>query len=562
MELNVDNYADAMLRGGDAATSQLLLGQRGASTYADPPKPLAWPETVSDAWPYTLREADIVVPPLREETPLSLRTIARPSVTDRYPIQIGSGITSNYLSATYRMAVQGWRYQFVDLLNELLDYDPHTRAVARQRVLATAGGRFEVRPARLPANDSQTELAKAISDAFEADLENIPARTQSIGQLNWGVFYGLGGAETEWERQDHWVPVGLSNIHSRRLNYPNPSDWELRIYDQGFVGPGSFMGPTTGYGLRISQLPGKFIVHAPALNGDYATRDGEGRYVGMYMLMKRMVVRATTEDFERTIRPWVIGYYNRDLKTVGGEKPIALDEDRAALKNVLASIGAGSLNYGTLPDSVRVELLKAASTYSVSEFLSFLNREISKALLGQSFTTEPGANGNLTTAEIAKAGTMEILRYDARALSDTLERDLARPWMKLNYPGVSLRLCPRISIAVDELPSPKDVAEVAYKLTQCGAPVDIDELGEKTNQKMVDPDDEDARGTWLASPRPDAPLSPEEQAEADALAAEAAAKVAGTSNGTSNGKSNGTTPPNQMNGKSTTGKTGEPTEDN
>jgi phage gp29-like protein len=522
-ELQVDRYIDSMLGG-----NQQLLGSSVPPSFDLVNQ--AGAEIDSYGYPYVLREKDIVIPPLERETPSYQKIIARPPVVDRFPIQLGQGITSSYLSAAYRLCVSGWRYQFVDLANELIDYDPHARAVSRQRVLSTAGGRFEIRPARLPPNDPKTDIAKEISDAFEADFENVPARTQAVGQLNWGVVYGMSGSEIEWDVDDsHWFPVALSNIHSRRLNFPNPSDWELRIYDQGLVGPGyGGMGPTTGnYGLPVSLLPGKFIIHAPALNGDYPTRDGEVRYAGMYMLVKRMVVRATTEDFERTIRPWVIGYFNRDLDSKDGARPIATEPDQLALDRVLASLGAGSLNYGRLPDSVKVEILRAASSYSVDSFLSFLNREISKCFLGQSFTTEPGANGNLTTSEIAKKGTMEVLRYDARALADTYERDLARPWLKLNYPGESLRLCPRITIAVDELPSPKDVADVAYTLTQCDVPVDVDSLSEKTNTKVTDPDDKKARRTRMVGPGkgptppdPDEPGAEDEAAQAQADAAD------------------------------------------
>lgn len=438
---------------------------------------------------------EIVVPPISQEPPQQARVIARAPVIDRFPIVIGQSLNGQYLSSAYRLCTTGWRYQFVDLINELLEFDPDARGPVRQRILAVAGGRVEIHPAKLRADDPRADLAKKIAEDFSEDFENLPARTQSLGQLQWGVIYGLSAAEIEWDQQDGWVPVSLSNIHSRRLNYPNPSDWELYIYDQGMVGPGfGYMGPTTGmYGLRVSSVPGKFIVHAPALNADYPTRDGEARYIGMYLLLKRMVVRASAQDFERTIRPWIVGYFNRDLNGSDGDMPIATPEDEAALATAINALGMGSLNSATLPNTVKIEILRAASQMNAAEFISFLNRAIAKALLGQAFTTEPGPNGNLATATVAKEVTKEISRYDARCMADTLERDLALPWMQLNYPAVPRRLLPRITIMVDDLPDPEKVTNVAAKMTSIDAPVDLDKLSELNGIPLVPKDDKEAR---------------------------------------------------------------------
>jgi hypothetical protein len=440
--------------------------------------------------PFPSEEAP-VLPPVAAEPIAGSGLLARAPVIDRYPIVIGQNLTGQYLTTAYRSATSGWRYQLVDLLNELLEHDAHARGVVRQRILAVAGGRLEVLPAKLRKDHPDAELAQLLAEEFSEQLLAIPALVQSIAQLNWsGVFYGLGGLEIEWDNTDEgaWCPVGLSLIHSRRLNYTNPTTWDVYIYDQGTVGPGYKSAPTNGIaGLRVADFPGKFIMHAPALNGDYPTRDGEGRYIGIYMLLKRAVMRASAQDFERTIRPWVLGYFNREGESVqgGNVRSVANDEDIKALEKALSVLGNGAMSNAALPDSVRVELLRAASAMSATEFLSFLNREMSKGLLGQAFTTEPGANGNLSTSQMAKEGTMEILRYDARCLADTLERDLVHHWVKLNYPEAKLSLAPRIVIHVDEIPDPEKVMKIALQGTQIDMPIDADKLAEQTGLELI-----------------------------------------------------------------------------
>lgn len=437
-------------------------------------------------------KTDPVIPAVPLEKPQGL--IARPPQIDKYPVVIGQNLTGQYVSAALRLCTQGWRYGFVDLLNELLECDPDARGPVRARVLGSANGRHEVLPADLKQDDTDYNQAVEIADEYGAQFKAIPRLTQRTGQLAWGAIYGVTGQEILWDLTSNgWEIVGLSNIHSRRLNYPNPTSWDLHIYDQGLVGPGvEYMGPTTGvFGLRVSQYPGKFICHTPALNGDYPTRDGEGRFIVYNLLFKRMLMRATTQDFERVIKPRVLGYFNRRLAE-GTSRSIANPEDEEMLDAVVRALASGGLLSGILPDSVKVDVLRDVSAMTATEFLSFLVRGYAKALLGQSFTTEPGANGNLATAEQAARDTQKIFRYDARCLCDTWEEDVARVWMKLNHPNVPRRCLPRHVLHVDELPNPKDVMSMAAdgssKMPELARRLDIDNLGELTGLKLLPED--------------------------------------------------------------------------
>lgn len=463
-----------------------VLAAKAAAEKARTPAPWV-PDFSPDPFP-----RDGMALPLLPDKPRAL--IARQPQTDKYPLILGSNLSGGYLTSAYRLGISGWRYQFVDLINELLEHDGHARGVTRQRVLAVAGGRVEILPAKLRRNHPDGDIAKMVSDEFAEQFDAIPKRTQAISQLNWGVIYGVSALETEWGKEDGlWTIDGLSNIHTRRLNYPHPTTWDLYIYDQGLVGPGFGQAPTNGvFGLRVLDYPGKFIEHTPALNADYPTRDGEARYIGVLMLLKRAVTRASAQDFERVIRPWILGYFNTNAAEMANgqqAKSVASDADITSLQNALTALGAGSMNNQALPDSTRIELLRAASAMSATEFLSFLNREQSKALLGQAFTTEPGANGNLSTSEMAKEGTMEILRYDARCISDSFEHGLVSPWMRLNRAAIRRALYPRMLIHVDETPDPTKIMTMAVQGTEVDMPIDVDTLAEQTGLTLVPAED-------------------------------------------------------------------------
>lgn len=422
--------------------------------------------------------------------------LAPPPSIDRWPIIIGQNLTGQYLSAAFRLCTQGYRYQFVDLLNELLEHDPHARGVFRQRILAVASARIELDAPKLEANDPEAELAKTIADTCRRQFLRIPYRAQRIASLCWAIVYGLGGLEMAWDRLDLWTLKGLDFLHSRRLSYPDSSAWDVYIWDQG-ASPFEVPGTSGVYGLRVKDYPNKFCIHAPQLNGDYPTRDGEGRYIAFYLLMKRVIVRASAQDFERTIRPWVIAYFGAGTDKDG--KAIASKEDVAAADDAVKALGVGSLNAATLPDSVRVEILKAASTLNAQQFVEWIDGQVTKSALGQTFTTEAGKFGSKSTAHQGANGSKIIARYDGNCLADTLENDVFGAIVRLNWPD-KVHLAPVVRVVTDEDPDPALVMELAMNATSIDIPVDGRRVAEMTGVPLIDPEDEDAIRTRMLAP--------------------------------------------------------------
>ena len=49
------------------------------------------------------------------------RAIAPQPLSDRYPVVVGQSLSLSYIASVFRLATTGYRQQYVDLLNELLD---------------------------------------------------------------------------------------------------------------------------------------------------------------------------------------------------------------------------------------------------------------------------------------------------------------------------------------------------------------------------------------------------------------------------------------------------------
>ena len=99
-----------------------------------------------------------------------------------------------------------------------------------------------------------------------------------------------------------------------------------------------------------------------------------------------------------------------------------------------------------IPDSMRVEFVEAKSTGTVTlyeKLAEYLDRQISKLVLGQTGTTDTGTR--VGTANAHEHVRDDIERSDAAQLATTLNRDLIRPLVLFNrgerqrYPELAIR---------------------------------------------------------------------------------------------------------------------------
>lgn len=429
---------------------------------------------------------------------------------DKYPIVLGSNLTLAYLSSVYRLSQTGYRREYVDALDELLERDPHCYAVLAQRIFAVAGGRFGADAAQ--CDETEHEKALEIARAYEQCMLRIPDLRQALASLLWAIFYGVSANEIGWYRDgQYWGIERLYWIHSRRLNYPDPSSWSVRIWDLGFVygwegfgmqgqkGPGSL----AGYGIPADDYPGKFITHAPQLRGDYPTRDGLGRELAYWMAIKGMAARGAAQYVERFGKPWPIATFTTGDPDTDGKPRAATNEDINIANAAIQGVGAGNLGGAVLPDSIDVEMLGPGAAVGNAgklvhvQFIELCDAQESKTVLGQTDTTTSNTSGSRAKSQVSKKGTIELYRYDAACLCDTLKRDTAYWFTHLNYPGLE-HLTPTPRIYVDEDPSADELAPIALVAVQCGLPVDADKLADKLGIPLIEDGDTKARrAAWV-----------------------------------------------------------------
>lgn len=424
--------------------------------------------------------------------PPDAAVIAPWPVVDKYPRVLGSSVSLQTISALFRLAQTGYRTEYVDLLDELLEREPHGYAVLAQRILNVASAALEVIAAEVE-DDADQKKADEIADRVNAVIRGIPDLQQSIAWLLWALYYGISGLEIAWERADGdwpWRVAALHRIHSRRIALPEPGTWRVHVWDQGMVGGWADHrgdAPTQGvFGVPVDAYPGKFIVHTAQVRGDYPTREGLGRQLAYWFALKSIGARGAAQYIERFGKPWAIA---KAATQDNGVPRAANDDDIARAQAAIAALGTGSLAGAVLPDSIDPDLFgpgmkQGRIGITHDKWIELCNSEVSKVVLGQTFTTETGKFGSRSTADVGESSTLRNASYDATCLGDSLRRDLVWWIVKLNEPE-SIHLVPRVVSRIEDEPDANQRMDLAARAANVGMPIDADALADELGLPLV-----------------------------------------------------------------------------
>lgn len=151
-----------------------------------------------------------------------------------------------------------------------------------------------------------------------------------------------------------------------------------------------------------------------------------------------------------TQRDWAIftQTYGQPLR-VGKYGPQASEAERETLFRAVANIAGDCA--AIIPEGMQIDFIESKSVGASVELFrdraDWLDRQISKAVLGQTATTD-AVTGGLGSGKEHREVQKDIERADSLALAAILNRDLIRPWMDLEFGPA--RSYPRLVIARPE----------------------------------------------------------------------------------------------------------------
>lgn len=380
-----------------------------------------------------------MVKPTREEL---TREIARPSQTGLRSVwqwRPLASLTPAQVADILRRAAMGDAHDFLLAADDIKEKDLHYRAVLQTRALAVAGLAVDIQPwddsapAKLAA-----ELVQEVLSAQDVD--------RLIPHLMEAVAKGYAVAEIVWETTGRvWRPRAIVPREAHWFRFDAETGRLLRLVDGSAEG-----APIPPY---------RMIVHAPPVAAGIPLLGGVARSALWVWVFKSYALRDWARFCELFGQPIRVGKYHQ------GASP----EDVAVLKQAAFSLGSDAA--AVIPQEMALELIESGSKSASAELyhglIDYLDRQVSKAVLGQTMTTDDGSS--LSQAKVHNEVRLDLLRADARALAATLTRDLVSPLVRLNL-GDAVPL-PILTLRLDE---PEDMAaltDLVVRLSQAGMPI-------------------------------------------------------------------------------------------
>ncbi len=409
--------------------------------------------------------------------------IAAPSLTGIRQVwhsTVASHLTPQRLANILENAAQGDAYEYLTLAEEMEERDMHYASVLGTRKLSLVG--LDVRV------EAVTDSAE---DVRRADAVRALAGSAEFGEMAAHLVDALGKgyavSEIVWDRSGReWWP-GFEERDPRFFRFDQDTGRELRLLDE--------TDPANGLPLPAF----KFVVHRPRIRSGLPIRGGLARLAAPAYMCKAW-----------TWRDWMAfaDIYGLPMR-VGQYGPNATKDDIGKLMAAVANLGSDAA--AVMPESVRIQFEQAASVAGAGEFFdklaAFWDKQISKGVLGQTMTADDGAS--LSQAQVHQTVRLDIMTADARALSNTLQRQLVEPFCALNFgPGDA----PHLTVVVPKPDNTSALVDALQKLVPFGLSVEQSVIRDKLG--LPDPDaDSDVL-------RP--PLMPTQPAFNRALNAEAA----------------------------------------
>lgn len=367
-----------------------------------------------------------------------VRTLIADSVAD--------SITPDKLAKILRDAIEGDPAEFFELAQEMEERDQHYGSVLATRKLKIAGISPELHAA------SEDALDQEISDAVRRDILDNPEFVFMIFDLLDALGKGLSLIQIKWDTDNDdgtWKPESYTWIDPRWLQLDKKTKREIRIKEKD-----------NEDGRKLDEF--RFIQHTPRIKSGIPIRGGLARLSVWAWLLKSYTIKDWAAFCEIFGQPLRLGKYGRN----------ANDKDKRALLRAVRSIARDAA--AIIPDSMSMELIQTKSNGNpvFEGFAKYLDAGISKAVLGQTMTTEDGASQ--AQAKVHDDVRLDIASADALGVTNTINRYLIVPYVKLNY-GVQ-KAYPKAKFDIVEAEDLDLLSKVLDRLVKLGLKVSSKEV--------------------------------------------------------------------------------------
>lgn len=373
------------------------------------------------------------------------------SVRQVWVDSIARGLTPARLTSILERAARGDADDYLTLAEEMEERDPHYASVLGTRKRAVSSLPITVEAASDSAEDQRNA-------EFVKEMTERPEFVHTVEDLLDGLGKAYSVVEIVWNRGSQWTPMTFEHRDPRWFRWDEETGRELRLRD----------AKNPVFGIPLPAF--KFIVHKPRIKTGLQVRSGLARLCAFSWICKAYALKdwlAFAEVFGLPIR---LGKYG----------PGASRDDVNVLKRAVAAIGSDAA--AVLPESMKIEFVTGPQIGAGNDLFrvlsDWLDRQISKAVLGQTSTSDAQSAGlGSNQANVHNDVRGDIQAADARDLAATLNRDLVRPAIDLNF-GPQ-KAYPRICFHIAEPEDLKGLADSLDKLVPLGLEVEQSVIRDK-----------------------------------------------------------------------------------
>lgn len=351
--------------------------------------------------------------------------------------------------------------EYLEVASDIELKDTHYRSVLNTRKLAVTS--LDIKVIATSDDEKNLEIAKAV----ERDI--VKNETAGIYSLIFdmldAIAKGFSVNEIIWESKNNvWRPREYKFRYAGFFRYDNLGE-KLKLIDP--------------YTSELYDLPeNKFIIHQPKNHSGAQILSGLAIPCLFYFMLKYYDITSWAAFIDRFGYPLRLGKYS----------PKATEDDINTLRRAVASIGS---DFGAvIPESAMLEIIESKTTQSTSDtyekLAQFVNKEISKLVLGQTMTSEEGAS--YSQAQVHNEVRGDIAKSDIRQIMETLNSQLIVPYCKFNFG--ELETYPKLELFKPDIDNIELIINAVANLSDKGLKVKASEIRAKLGLSEPAEDDE------------------------------------------------------------------------
>ncbi len=316
--------------------------------------------------------------------------------------------------------------------------DDQVRATFQQRRLAVVSRELVVEAGGKRAIDRQA------ADFLREQIERLPF-DDITDKMLYGTFFGWSVAEILWTRQGRWIGIDAIKVRKRQ-HFRVDVDGRLRL-------------------VTSTQPQGEILPERKFWwfqTGGDTDDDPYGLGLAPHLYWPVWFKR-------NGLKFWLIFLEKFGSPTAVGKYPKSANEDeKTRLREALQAIQTEATI--EVPEGFEVTLLEAARTGNATyrEFIAAMDAAISKVVLSQTMTTDPGSSR--AQAEVHMDVRQEVVKADSDLICSSFNSQVARWLTEWNFPGART---PKIWRRVEDDPDLEAIArrdriilELGYRPTE------------------------------------------------------------------------------------------------